>query len=45
MKVLRVAKRDPRSKYKTNTEQNGLRTFTEMPFYQQVGAISFRKYL
>eukprot|EP01091_Cochliopodium_minus_P013062 TRINITY_DN4106_c0_g1_i2.p1 TRINITY_DN4106_c0_g1~~TRINITY_DN4106_c0_g1_i2.p1 ORF type:complete len:157 (+),score=14.63 TRINITY_DN4106_c0_g1_i2:20-490(+) len=30
-----VAKRDHRSKYKSNAEQNGLRTFTEIPFYLQ----------
>ena len=30
-----VAKRDPRSKFKSNKEQNGLRTFTEMPYYCQ----------
>ena len=30
------ATRDIRSKFKSNEEQNGLRTFTEVPYYLQV---------
>eukprot|EP01091_Cochliopodium_minus_P012718 TRINITY_DN3920_c0_g1_i2.p1 TRINITY_DN3920_c0_g1~~TRINITY_DN3920_c0_g1_i2.p1 ORF type:complete len:344 (+),score=33.33 TRINITY_DN3920_c0_g1_i2:114-1145(+) len=30
-----VAKRDPRSKFKSNKEQHGLRTFTEVPYFLQ----------